>query len=310
MKRTILALGVIALALALAGGAWAGQHYLITSSSQVEPGSLTGKNIKNHSLGPNDLSNDATEHLQGKRGARGPAGPAGPAGPVGLAGPAGPVGPAGPAGPVGPAGPAGPKGDTGSQGPAGPQGAPGTPAPVLQRLSGDFQGTNASVATSLDGVQFGPYSDGSAWGGSVRYDGADGLTLSQITQLSYKVMYSAADEAPKGEAYLRIFLNGDNDDVIFDATQCATTVPAKNVFTTFEVVGNGVRYDDDSCDGSGDHNFPGSPAGQQTWASVLTHHGDETISGIYVTTGFTGGADLTALLRSLSVNGKTFTFGS
>jgi hypothetical protein len=128
----------------------------------------------------------------------------------------------------------------------------------------------------------------------VRYDGADGLTLSQITQLSYKVMYSAADAAPIGEAYLRIFLNNDNDDVIFDATQCATTVPAKNVFTTFEVVGSGVRYDDDSCDGAGDHNFPGSPAGQQTWASVLAHHGTETISGIYVTTGFTGGSDLTS----------------
>jgi hypothetical protein len=34
------------------------------------------------------------------------------------------------------------------------------------------------------------------------------------------------------------------------------------------------------------------------------------ISGIYVTTGFTGGNDLTALLRSLSVNGHSFTFGS
>jgi hypothetical protein len=28
-----------------------------------------------------------------------------------------------------------------------------------------------------------------------------------------------------------------------------------------------------------------------------------------VTTGFTGGSDLTALLRSLSVNGHAFTFG-
>jgi len=155
-----------------------------------------------------------------------------------------------------------------------------------------------------------PYSDGGAWGGSVRYDGADGLTLNQLTQLSYKVMYSAADTAPIGEAYLRIFLNNDAHDVIFDATQCATTVPAKNVFTTFDVVGSNVRYDDDSCDGAGDHNFPGSPPGQQSWASVLAHHGTETISGIYVTTGFTGGSDLTALLRSLSVNGHTFTFGS
>src|SRR5215475_3067522 len=282
MKRTIVALGAIALALALAGGAWAGKRYIVTSSSQVKPGSLTGSNIQNHSLGLADLSKGAHAALKGARG------------------------PAGARGPKGDTGPQGPKGDTGPQGPQGP---PGTPAPLLQRLSGDFSGTNASVATSLDGVQFGPYSDGGAWGGSVRYDGADGLTLNQITQLSYKAMYSAADAAPIGESYLRIFLNNDDDDVIFDSTQCATTVPAKNVFTTFEVVGNNVRYDDDSCDGAGGHNFPGSPAGQQTWASVLDHHGTETVSGIYVTTGFTGGSDLTALLRSLSVNGHTFTFG-
>jgi hypothetical protein len=281
MKRTIIALGAIALALALAGGALAGKRYLITSSSQVKNGALSGADIKNHSLTARDISPSVLGAF---------------------------VPP--PQGSTGPAGPQGPKGDTGPQGPAGPQGAPGKPAPLLQRLTGDFSGTNASVATSLDGVQFGPYSDGGAWGGSVRYDGANGLTLSQITQLSYNVMYSAADTAPIGEPYLRILLNDDNDDVVFDATQCATTVPDKNVFTTFEVVGSNVRYDDDSCDGAGDHNFPGSPAGQQTWASVLAHHGTETISGIYVTTGFTGGSDLTALLRSLKVNGHTFTFGS
>jgi Collagen triple helix repeat (20 copies) len=213
-------------------------------------------------------------------------------------------------GATGAQGPKGATGATGATGPAGPPGPPGTPAPILQHLTGDFSQTNASVATSLDGVQFGPYSNGGNWGGSVRYDGADGLTLSQITQLSYRVMYSAADTAPIGEAYLRIFLNSNSDDVVFDATQCAAVVPDKNVFTTFEVVGNNVRYDDDSCDGAGDHNYPGSPPGQQTWASVLAHHGSETISGIYVTTGFTGGTDLTALLRSLSVNGHTFTFGS
>ena len=266
MNRTIIALGAIALALALTGGAWAGKKYLITSSRQV----------KNGSLSLADLNHKARRAMAGHRG------------------------------PKGATGAQGPKGDTGAQGPQGPQGDPGK----LQRLTGDFSGTNASVATSLDGVQFGPYSDGGAWGGSVRYDGADGKTLSQITQLSYDVMYSAADTAPIGEAYLRIFLNHDSDDVIFDATQCATTVPAKNVFTTFDVVGSNVRYDDDSCDGAGNHNFPGSPAGQQTWASVLAHHGTETVSGIYVTTGFTGGSDLTALLRSLSVNGHTFTFGS
>ena len=68
MKRTIIALGAIALALALAGGAWAGKRYLITSSSQVKPGSLTGQNIKNHSLGLNELSTKAKAGLKGERG--------------------------------------------------------------------------------------------------------------------------------------------------------------------------------------------------------------------------------------------------
>jgi hypothetical protein len=115
------------------------------------------------------------------------------------------------------------------------------------------------------------------------------MTLSQITELAYKAMYSAADNAPIGDAYLRIFLNSDNDDVIFDPTQCATVVPDKNVFHTFEVVGSNVRYDDDSCTGP-----------QQSWSAVGPAHGSDVISGIYVTTGFTGGTT-----RSLSVARRT-----
>ncbi|HEY2354790.1 MAG TPA: hypothetical protein VGH79_07845 [Gaiellaceae bacterium] len=297
MKRTILALGTVALALALTSGAWATNKYIITSPNQVKPNTLTGNDIKDRTIGIVDLAKGAKAQLQGKQG------------PQGDRGAVGPTGPSGPSGPSGPAGPKGDRGSVGATGPSGPQGIPGPPAPPLQRLSGDFSGSNASVATTLDGVQFGPYTDGGSWGGSVRYDGADGLTLNQLTHLSYKVMYSAADAAKIGEAYLRIFLNGDNHDVIYDATQCASVVPDKNVFQTFSVVGSSVRYDDDSCDGSGDHNYPGSPAGQQTWQSVIDHHGNETISGIYVTTGYTGGSDLTALLRSLSVNDQTFTFG-
>ena len=282
MKRTILALGAIALALALAGGAWAGKTYLITSSSQVKPGSLTGRNVQNHSLGLNDLSSKAKDELKGERGRRGPQGATGPTGPTG------------------PQGPQGEKGATGPQGPKGDKGDPGTPAPTLLRLSGDFSGTNASVATTLDGVQFGPYADGGRAGGSVRYDGADGLTLGDISELAYKIMHSTSDDNAISAPYLRIFLNNDNDDVIFDPTQCATTVPDEDTFQTFEVTTGSVRYDDDACGGSG----------QQSWATVKAAHANEVISGIYVTTGFAGGADLSAILRSLSVNGQTFTFGS
>ena len=100
MKRTILALAAIALGLALAGGAWAGKRYIITSSSQVKNGALTGADIQNHSLGLADLSNGVHAALKGARG------------------PAGPTGAAGAAGATGPQGLQGPKGDPGQQGPA------------------------------------------------------------------------------------------------------------------------------------------------------------------------------------------------
>ncbi len=63
MSRTVLALGAIALALALAGGAWAGKRYVITSSSQVKARSLTGANIKDHSLTQADISSSTLNAL-------------------------------------------------------------------------------------------------------------------------------------------------------------------------------------------------------------------------------------------------------
>jgi hypothetical protein len=150
-------------------------------------------------------------------------------------------------------------------------------------------------------VQFGPYPDGGAWGGSVLYNGANGTTLGSISQLSYTVMHSSANDSPIAAPYLRIFLAGGHD-VIFDATECTTVMPAEDTFATFEVTTGDVRYDDDSCDGS--------PPGQQPWAVVKGAHATEVIEGIYITTGFTGGDGLSAILRTLSVNDEAFTFGS
>jgi Collagen triple helix repeat (20 copies) len=139
MKRTILALGTIALALALAGGAWAGKRYVITSSVQVKPGSLTGANVKDHSLGLSELSDGVTEHLHGQRGAKGPPGPAGPAGLKGDTGA------------TGAAGAQGPKGETGDTGPQGPPGLsnvetdgpyPGGDIPPLNSDAAGYQSTS------------------------------------------------------------------------------------------------------------------------------------------------------------------------
>jgi hypothetical protein len=154
-------------------------------------------------------------------------------------------------------------------------------------------------------VQFGPYPDGGAWGGSVLYTGANGLTLDDIDQLSYTVKHSSADDSAIGSPYLRIFLDGDTHDVIFDATQCATVVPTEDSFHTYEVtVGTDaqIRYDDDPCSGS--------PTDGLDWDATQAAHDEEVISGIYVTTGFAGGVPLAAILRTLSVNDEVFTFGS
>jgi hypothetical protein len=158
-------------------------------------------------------------------------------------------------------------------------------------------------------VQFGPYTDGGSAGGSVAYSGFDGNTLGDITQLSFTVMHSAETDVAAlgptnrniGSPYLRIFLAGGHV-VQFDATECATVVPTESEFHTYEVTAGEVRYDDDSCDGV--------PPDQQPWADVVAAHGTEVVEGIFVTTGFTGGHGLAAILRTLSVNGEAFTFGS
>jgi hypothetical protein len=251
------------------------------AASSLPPNSVTSKTIKNGTIKLVDISATAKRALKGKRGPRGPQGAAGATGPAG------------------PRGLTGPQGEQGIQGPPGPAGKPG---PTMLRLSGDFAGTNATVATSLDGVQFGPYPDGGAWGGSVVYNGANGLTLGDITQLSYTIKHSSLNDSPIAAPYLRIFLEGNTHDVIFDATQCATVVPDEDVFNTFEVTTGDVRYDDDSCDGV--------PPDQQPWATVKAAHAAQVISGIYVTAGFAGGAPLAAILRTLRVNGTAYTFGA
>ena len=136
------------------------------------------------------------------------------------------------------------------------------------------------------------------------YDGANGLTLGAIGQLSFMIKHSSLNDAPNASPYLRIFTNNGAHDVIFDATSCLTVVPLEDVFRTYEVTDGTdeqIRYDDDACAG---------PPDGLDWAETQAAHASEIISGIFVTTGFTGGVPLAAILRSLSVNGSEFVFGS
>jgi hypothetical protein len=119
MRRHLSYANVVAtaaLVLAMAGGAFAASHYLITSTKQISPAVLS--------------------KLKGKRG---PAGPRGPRGPNlitstkqisrnvlrKLSARQGPAGPQGAIGAIGPQGPDGPQGSKGAIGPRGEQGPPG-----------------------------------------------------------------------------------------------------------------------------------------------------------------------------------------
>jgi len=216
---------------------------------------------------------------------------AGVPGPAGAKGTTGANGANGANGAQGVAGPTGATGVTGPQGPAGHNG--GLPDGVFV--------TNKSVGLTASGVVFGPYADGGANGGSIYYSGANGLKLRDLTKLAYTFKYASDNHSAIGAPYLRVFLNDDNDDVAFDATKCATTVPAEDTSLTYNAVAGDVRYDDDSCDGVAPD--------QQPWADVIAAHGDDVVSGVYVTTGFTGGTNLRATVTNLTVNEQDLTFG-
>jgi hypothetical protein len=91
LKKGITLIAVLAAVLAVTSGAFAANHYLITSSSQ----------IKNGAVSASDLSPAARKALQGQQGKTGPEGPHGHAGAQG------------------------PKGDPGVAGTPGKDGAPG-----------------------------------------------------------------------------------------------------------------------------------------------------------------------------------------
>jgi Collagen triple helix repeat (20 copies) len=94
LKKAITLIAVLVGVLAVTSGAFAANHYLITSSSQ----------IKNGAISASDLSSAARKALKGQQGSKGNTGATGA---------------------TGAQGPQGSKGATGAQGPQGPAGASG-----------------------------------------------------------------------------------------------------------------------------------------------------------------------------------------
>jgi hypothetical protein len=117
LGRHTTAVAYLALFAALGGSAYAA---VTVTGKNIKDGTVTGRDVKNRSLGSNELSASAVSSLAGQRG---------PQGAPGVPGPKGDRGEPGARGPAGPKGDPGPRGETGPAGPTGPQGPPGPMAP-------------------------------------------------------------------------------------------------------------------------------------------------------------------------------------
>jgi hypothetical protein len=76
-RRHTTAVAYLALFAALRGSAYAAAT---VAGANIKDGTVTGKDVKNRSLGTNKLSPKAVSSLAGQRGPTGPQGPAGPLG--------------------------------------------------------------------------------------------------------------------------------------------------------------------------------------------------------------------------------------
>jgi Collagen triple helix repeat (20 copies) len=170
MRRHSTAVAYLALFAALGGSAYAA---VTVTGKNIKDGTVTGRDVKNSSLGTNKLSPTAVSSLSGQPGA---------AGPQGEKGEPGPAGPTGPVGPKGETGPAGPQGYQGLQGPSGIRewehlvspargvspGQVGTaeiPCPSGKvALGGGASSTNALTYV----VDNAPLNDGVGWGAKFR----------------------------------------------------------------------------------------------------------------------------------------------
>jgi hypothetical protein len=202
----------------------------------------------------------------------------------------------------------GSQGAPGVQGPPGAQGTQGPPGDsnesTVSDLGGAFEATNGTCSLTPDGFACGPYADGGAAGGSLFYDGLNGQPLSAVESLSFFARYtSEGDTGGVGVPYLRIFLENDEHDAIFSPnTQPPDSDVGEGPFHTWVTTSGLWRYDDDAGAG-GEYGLNGAP-----FATVVDDHGDEIISGIYITTGFSSGINLSSLIRTFEVNGQEFEF--
>ncbi|HET6652320.1 MAG TPA: hypothetical protein VFH10_06735 [Nocardioides sp.] len=196
------------------------------------------------------------------------------------------------------------KGNTGPRGPQGPAGPAGPPAATtVSNLNGAFTATNPTVSLTADGVEFGPYADGGAEGGSLCYNGLNGQSLSAARNLVYHARYTSTNDTNGvGAPYLRIFTGNSaspNSSIFSPNTQAPDPDVEEGPFHEWVATSGSWRYNDDAG---------ANP--DITFAQLVADHGTEVVTspGVCITVGFSAGVDLAGLLRSWEINGRTFDF--
>jgi hypothetical protein len=167
-----------------------------------------------------------------------------------------------------------------------------------------WEASNPTVVLTPDGLLFGPYPDGSAAGGSIRYHGLDGQPFSSVKNLAYHGRWTADAPAPAAgsEFYARVFMLDPDGVTVHDAAFTPGSQPYPGLgagpFQEWVATAGYWRYDDDSGTG-------GVPL-----ADLQAQYGQQTITKITITVGFTGGVNLGGLLRWMQINGDRYTFGA
>src|SRR4051794_35906528 len=158
----------------------------------------------------------------------------------------------------------------------------------------------STVTKTPDGVRFGTYADGGDTGGILRYTLDSPVKLSDVTDASYQFNYNQASASPNAVPFLKLYLD-NGKHVMLDPTACNSTLVDTGADESLSMTdGNAdLLYDDDGC---------GPNAHHVTWQEMIDQHGDENVVKIVVMQGFSGGTDLSALLKSFTFNGEKFDF--
>jgi hypothetical protein len=158
----------------------------------------------------------------------------------------------------------------------------------------------STVTKTQDGVRFGTYADGGDTGGILRYTLDKPVKLSDVTDASYQFNYNQAGESPNAVPFLKLYLD-NGAHVMLDPTDCNNTLVNTNEDESLSMTADdaALLYNDDGC---------GPNAHHLTWREIVAQHGDENVIKVVVMQGFSGGTDLSALLKSFTINGETFDF--